>query len=138
MKKAGIAMNFPEKLKSYFTFADFVIAVVVCTLSLSPLVIAGGKEEAKTVVVELDGKVYASYSLQTLGNDTKEVVINSKYGKNTLLIDKNGADMIFSDCPLQIDVKHRKITSPGESIVCAPHKLVVYISGESKTDGISS
>lgn len=131
-------MEIFTKLKNCFTFADLIIVLVVCVLSMTPLLLVSGKGDAKNVVVELDGKIYASYGLHTLGNETKEVVINSKYGKNILMIDKNGADMIFSDCPLQLDVKHRKITSPGEIIVCAPHKLVVYISGESGLDGISS
>ena len=130
-------MSFFERFKKYFTLSDLIIILVVLLLSLSPLVLVTGKENAKTVVVELDGKVYGSYNMQALGNEIKEVHINSKYGKNTLYIDKNGADMVYSDCPLQLDVKHRKITSPGEVIVCAPHKLVVYISGEGEFDGIS-
>ncbi len=130
-------MKLRESLKNYFTFTDLIIILVVCIFSLSPLILVSGKGNAKTVVIELDGKIYASYNIQAMGNETKEVKINSKYGKNILQIDKNGADMIFSDCDLQIDVKHEKITSPGEILVCAPHKLVVYMSGESKLDGIS-
>ena len=131
-------MSVFEKFKQYFTITDLVITMIVCVLSLTPLMVVNGKGNAKTLVIELDGKVYCSYNLETMGNDTKEVHINSKYGKNTLQIDKAGADMIYSDCPLQLDVKHRKITSPGEIIVCAPHKLVVYISGDSELDGITS
>ena len=130
-------MGFPEKLKNYFTFADLIIVLVVCILSLSPLMLVSGKESAKTVVVELDGKVYASYGMESLGDTPKEIVINSKYGKNILSIDKSGADMIYSDCPLQVDVNRGKITAPGQIIVCAPHTLVVYITGESNFDAVS-
>ena len=93
--------------------------------------------EGKRIVIELDGKVYAEYNMESLGSTPKEITISSKYGKNILAIDKYGADMIYSDCPLQIDVNHRKITAPGETIVCAPHKLVVYISGESRFDAVT-
>lgn len=125
-----------KKARKLFTFTDAVIVLTVFLFGFAPMLfLSGGK--SKTVVVELDGKQYASFDLESLGTRKKELVINSKYGKNILSIDRYGADMIYSDCPRQTDVKHRKITSPGEAIVCAPHKLVVYISGESELDAIS-
>ena len=130
-------MKFFKKIAACFTFGDLLIVLVVCALSLTPLLFMKGNMVGKTVVVEVDGKVYASVEMNSLGSTSKEIAINTKYGKNILNVDKNGADMTFSDCPLQIDVNHRKITAPGEVIVCAPHKVVVYITGESEFDAIS-
>ena len=130
-------VEFFRKIKKFFTLTDVLIILTVCVLSLGSLTLFAQNGNSKTIVIELDGKVYASYTMQNLGNTPKKITIESQYGKNILEIDRQGADMVYSDCPMQIDVKHRKITTPGETIVCAPHKLLVYITGESEIDAVS-
>jgi len=129
--------KFFRRVKKYFTLKDIFVILMVCVISMGSLFFFAKSGEGKRIVIELDGKVYAEYNMESLGSTPKEITISSKYGKNILAIDKYGADMIYSDCPLQIDVNHRKITAPGETIVCAPHKLVVYISGESRFDAVT-
>ena len=121
----------------YFTVTDFIIAALICIICAAGLKISEGQASAEKIIIETNGKVYASYSLNSPEDKPQDIEINTVYGKNILRIDREGADMIYSDCPNQIDVKHKKITKPGEIIVCAPHRLTVYISGESETDAVS-
>ena len=126
-------------MKRYFTVTDILIAVVVFAMCLCGMLVfaRGNVNSGKSIVIETDGKVYGKYNMDTLA-EPKEITIETKYGENVLRIDSEGADMIFSDCEMQIDVRHRKISNPGEIIVCAPHKLTVYIEGKNEYDGISS
>ena len=129
--------NFFCRVAKFFTFKDLAVIFIVCVFSIGSAFFVFGKGEAENIVIELDGKVYAVYNMRQLGKTPREISINSKYGRNVLAIDRTGADMVYSDCPQQIDVKHRKIRIPGETIVCAPHKLVVYITGESEFDAVT-
>ena len=53
---------------------------------------------------------------------------------NTLRIQNGSADMIHADCPDQLCVNQRAISKVGETIVCLPHKIVVEVEGENKSD----
>ncbi len=126
-------------MKKYFTLTDFLITAVIGVICMAGI-FWGLKDAGKkdnTIVIEVDGKVFASYKMDALKTTAKAININTKYGKNTLEIDNGGAKMLYSDCPQQIDVLHGKITKPGEVIVCAPHRLVVYIEGEKMADAVS-
>ena len=124
-------------MKKYFSLADFIIALIVCILSIIIIIAFSTNIESGTdIVIEVNGKIYASYNMQTI-KSPREIHIKTEYGENTLLIDKEGAKMIYSDCHGQNDVKQGKIYKPGQTIVCAPHKLVVYISGETDMDAVT-
>ena len=126
-------------MKKYFTAGDVLLAAIICFLCISGLVFSFFPAEEKgSIVIEVDGKVYSSYDMKSLGEKTQEINITTEYGKNTLSINCEGAKMIYSDCPQQIDVKTGKITKPGETIVCVPHRLVVYIKRKTDIDAISN
>ncbi|MBQ3053757.1 MAG: NusG domain II-containing protein [Clostridia bacterium] len=122
--------------KKFFTPLDILIAVIIFAICLSGLVLTFNRGGEK-IVIQAEGKIYGEYDLASLSTKSKTVEIKTKYGKNVLEIDCYGADMIYADCENQIDVKHRKITKAGESLVCAPHKVVVYIDGKGGADGVS-
>ena len=56
--------------------------------------------------------------------------VNKDIGNNTLIIEDGYAYVTDSDCPDKICEQMGKISKPGETIVCLPHKLVVEISDE--------
>ena len=124
-------------MKKYFTVTDFLIALCILVICTAGLLTAAKGSAAEKIVIEVDGKAYASYDISSLGDKPRDIEINTKYGKNILRIDSGGADMIYADCVNQIDVRHKKITKPGEMIVCAPHRLTVYISGDGEADAVS-
>lgn len=92
-------------------------------------------EEGGEVIVYVDGKETVTYSL----NEKGEYLIETKHGKNLLVINDGKADVAEADCPDKLCVKQNKINKNGETIVCLPHKVVVEVvsSKEAKFDAIS-
>lgn len=48
-------------------------------------------------------------------------------GYNTLVIFNGKVQITAADCPEQVCVNTHSISTPGETIVCLPHKLIVEI-----------
>ncbi|MGD9475130.1 MAG: NusG domain II-containing protein [Eubacteriaceae bacterium] len=75
--------------------------------------------------------VRVSVNGQTIGEYPLDEDLNQSFetddGYNVLTISNGKADITEADCPDQICVKTYPISSPGETIVCLPHKLVVEI-----------
>lgn len=85
--------------------------------------------EGKKIRVYVNGEVYGEYSL----NEKKEIEINTKYGKNILVIENDYAFMKFADCKDGYCVKQGKIKLKNQTIVCLPHKLVIKVVSEGRT-----
>ena len=101
--------------------ALIVIAVVCLVLWLIP------KPEGESVTIMVDGEVYKTIPLDT---DT-EIVVESEFGKNTVVV-KNGKVFVAdADCPDKL-CEDSKISKSGESIVCLPNRLSVTIETEEK------
>ena len=92
-------------------------------------------EEGGEVIVYVDGKENATYSLDEKG----EYLIKTEHGKNLLVIKDGKADVTEADCPDKLCVKQNQISKNGETIVCLPHKVVVEVvsSKEAQFDAIS-
>lgn len=54
-------------------------------------------------------------------------VLTDDAGYNTLVIKDGQVSISEADCPEQVCVNTHWITSPGETIVCLPHRLIVEI-----------
>ncbi|MCY6960543.1 NusG domain II-containing protein [Clostridium brassicae] len=86
----------------------------------------------KYVEIYVKGNLYKKINLQ---NNTKEkITIKTDLGENIVQIENGGVRIIESDCPDKICVKDGFRDKAGEILVCLPHKLVVQIKGESKSD----
>ena len=93
----------------------------VSALSVALLMIL--RQPGGFAVVEIDGREYARYPLDTDG----EFILGD--GSNILVIDDGQAYMKHADCPDRTCVKAGKISHSGESIVCLPNRVNVYITG---------
>lgn len=82
------------------------------------------------VVVKLDGKEVARYSLSENG----EYSLNG--GTNILRIEGGKAFLTSANCPDHLCVKQGKIDQNGETITCLPNRLTVtvYGSGDSEVE----
>lgn len=111
---------------------DVIIAATVIVVSLVGYFLTGATlaGEEKSVIIESNGKVFATYSM----DECRIVDVN---GHNTVEITPGYVRVTDADCPDKIDVKQGKITSPGSIIVCMPNKMTVRIVGESEIDAIS-
>ncbi len=129
--------GFFRNVSSFLSVSDIIIILTVCVISLVSFTAFNSDDKGETIVIEQSGKVYGSYNMASLEDTPREIVIKSKYGENILAVDNKGAEMIYSNCLRQVDVRRGKIDAPGEIIVCAPHRLVVYITGKSNIDAIT-
>ncbi len=109
------------------------IIIIIGLLAISLIGIAAfyiikATDSPLSVRVTRQGEVIGIFPL---AEDHTETFTDTT-GFNTLEISGGSAKMVDADCPDHICVKTYPISSPGETIVCLPHKLVVeVISGDS-------
>ena len=103
-----------------------MIAAVLLIAAIGLTVYFLLRKDGTTATVTLNGKYYASYSL----NEDITVELHSGddgNGRNTLVIKDGKAYIIDASCPDLICQKHVPISKEGQSIVCLPNKMVVSI-----------
>lgn len=83
------------------------------------------KKPGALVIVTVNDEIYGSYSL----SENASYNIETEYGSNKLVIKDGKAYIDKADCENQICVNSSPINKTGESIICLPHKLVIYIDG---------
>ncbi len=99
-----------------------IAGILLAALALF-LVFELTKEEGARVVIRVDGKEVAQYSLSE--NGTYEL----NGGTNILVIEDGKAYLSNADCPDQLCVHQGKIRRTGETITCLPNKLTVTVYG---------
>lgn len=116
------------------TKADGIIICFVLVFSAVAAIMSGTAGNGKkTAVIEVDGKIYAEYEMNGISGDK----IVDVYGKNTVKITNEYAEVIYADCPDKRDVKQGRITKPGQIIVCLPNKMTVTIKDKNEYDAIT-
>lgn len=90
----------------------------------------------KDVLITIDGEFYAKEKL----NDKvyKEFEIDSKYGKNEVIIQNGFVHIHESDCKDNICIKKGKISKIGDSIICLPNRLIVKIVSDTEANELDS
>ncbi|MEX1377353.1 MAG: NusG domain II-containing protein [Eubacteriales bacterium] len=77
--------------------------------------------------VYIDGEYIESIPLE---QDINQVDLVTPYGENILIILNNKAYIKEADCGYEQCVNRGAISRPMQSIVCAPHGLVITIEDE--------
>ena len=101
----------------------FIIVGILVVALIGLLVIELTKEEGASVLVRIDGKEVATYSLEI----DAEYELNG--GTNILVIKNNEAYLVDASCPDHLCVKQGKISKNGETITCLPYKLTITVTG---------
>lgn len=105
-----------------FGVRDFIVTAIIFVLGGLLFILMRSKgQDGTEVVVSVDGRVVAAYSLDTDG----EYELNS--GSNILLIQNGKASITTASCPDKLCVKMKSISQLGQSIICLPNKLVVTV-----------
>ena len=99
--------------------ALIIVAVILLLWWLIP------SAEGSLVFISIDGEVYKKVPLDT---DT-EIEVDSKWGKNTVVIENGEVYIKNADCPNK-QCEKEKISKSAQSIVCLPNRLSVIIEGE--------
>jgi len=104
-----------------------LIASVLLVAIVFLLVVELTKEEGARVVVKVDGRQIAEYSLETDGR----YELNG--GTNILVIENGTACLSDASCPDKLCVHQGKISMTGEVITCLPNKLTVTVYGAAES-----
>lgn len=114
--------------KRDFILIGAILAIILIAFGVTTLV----KEDGAYVVVRVDGKDVAEYSLSKNG----EYELNG--GTNILRIEDGKAYLVSASCPDHLCVNQGKIDQTGETITCLPNRLTVTVYGtdESEDDGV--
>ena len=107
---------------------DFIlIGAILVIIAISIAVTSLLKKDGAYVIVRIDGKQVAKYSLSENG----EYELNG--GTNTLRIKNGKAYLVSANCPDHLCVKQGKIDETGETITCLPNRLTVTVYGAGKS-----
>ena len=127
-----------------FKKGDIIVVIILAVAVISWFGI-NKIYEAKSdrrVVIETGGTLYETVPLKA-GMEQKKIHIELENDRHIdIVIDENGAYVEDVLCPDKIIQKTGVKKTAGESIVCLPNKVVIYIEGEEETktevDGVSS
>ena len=111
--------------------AVLVVSVIIFAFSVTNL---DGK--ASFCIIEIDGEEFARYDLYALA-EPRTIEIDNEYGKNTIVIDSQGAKVVYTDCPDGYELKEGEITLPGQSLICLPHRLCIRLEGKKESNAVS-
>ncbi len=82
------------------------------------------------IEIRIAGKVYGSYPL----SEDQTISVDTEYGHNVVVIQGGFASVAEADCSNQVCVDAGSIHTPGQMIVCLPHRMTVEIlSGNNTT-----
>ena len=104
-----------------------LIGILVVVIAAVCLTVMLTKEAGACVIVRLDGKQVATYSLLEDG----EYSLNG--GTNILVIENSKAYLNDANCPDKLCVHQGKISMTGETITCLPNKLTVTVFGAAES-----
>ncbi|HYE80991.1 MAG TPA: NusG domain II-containing protein [Clostridia bacterium] len=111
---------------------DLVIIFILVAALISWFAVyqLGESEDERQIVIETDGSVYKTIPMKA-GMKRQEIHIDLKNGKYIdIMVDENGAYVSDVICPDKVCQKTGLVSRVGQSIVCLPNKIVVYIEGE--------
>jgi len=105
---------------------EIITIIVLLAISLTGIGLfyaLNATDQPLSVRVSRQGEVVTVLPLSVDHTET----FRDASGYNTLVISDGQAKISESDCSEQICVNTHSVSTPGETIVCLPHKLIVEI-----------
>jgi len=91
-------------------------------------------KDDRQIVIETNGNVYKVISIET-GMKQQDIHIELGDGKHIdIVVDENGAYVKDVVCPDKICQKTGLVSKVGQSIVCLPNKVVIFVDGETESE----
>ncbi|NPV53348.1 MAG: NusG domain II-containing protein [Firmicutes bacterium] len=113
-----------------------ISVTVALTLALGHILtprMGGSAASRLAVTIKVDGRMYRTMPLEPVGHKTFK--IRTKRGGYALLEMRDGKIRIAeSNCPEQVCVRTGWISRPGQSIICVPNRVMVYINDMDESD----
>lgn len=109
---------------------DLFFLFVILGLSLVGVFWFRNKDFGSFVSIKVENEI-SQYPL----NQEKSIFLQTKNGHyNRVVIENGSVYMEEADCPNQICVHHKPISKHGESIVCIPNGVTLWVEGEAQKD----
>jgi len=115
---------------------DIIIIVILAVALISWYGInqLGESEDDRQAVIETNGEVYKTIPMKA-GMKQQEIHIELENGNHIdIIIDENGAYVKDVICPDKVCQKTGVVNKVGQSIVCLPNRVIVYIEGKTGSD----
>jgi hypothetical protein len=94
------------------------------------------KPHTSQAIVKTSGNIILTINLLE-NTETKRFTVEGKIGQAIIEVTDKKVQMYQATCPDQICVKQGWIDSPGQSIICVPNELVIYIDDNPPVDAIT-
>ena len=108
---------------------DLIIILCLLVVSIALLVCFNlTSKHGSKVNVYVNNKLVKSFDL----DKDKRYLIKTKKGYNFLIIKNKEARIVDADCANKICVDKGYISNDNESIICAPHDVIVTIDSDEK------
>lgn len=120
-------MSHSEKIQLHR--ADIILIVLLATLGimLTGFIYLPSKESGKQLEIRRNGEVVMKLSLS---QNIEKTVTDTNGNVNTFYIKDGAVTMSSSNCGDKTCVHTGSIDKAGQSIVCLPHRLVLFITAE--------
>ncbi len=104
---------------------ELIITAVIVLIGITAFIVFESvKQNGKTAVISVDGKIIQQINLE----DTENKTFALEEFENITFEVKNGKiRVVSSDCPDKICKNTGFISKSGESIICMPNKMIVEI-----------
>lgn len=121
------------KRKNLIWAAVFAAVIAACLIFIF---LTGGKSGENSAEIYEDGKL-----VKTIADLDPEkeysFEIKTENGTNTLSVGGGSIWVSSADCSNQTCVHAGKISLAGQTVICAPHKLVIKVVGETSADAMT-
>lgn len=121
------------KRKNLIWAAVFAAVIAVCLIFIF---LTGGKSGENSAEIYEDGKL-----VKTIADLDPEkeysFEIKTENGTNTVSVGGGSIWVSSADCSNQTCVRAGKISLAGQTVICAPHKLVIRVVGETSADAMT-
>ena len=108
----------------------------VCLVCMAFIFFTGAKSGENSAEIYENGKLVKTVS--DLSPDKEySFEIKTENGTNTITIGEGSIWVSSADCSNQTCVHAGKISHAGQTVICAPHKLVIKIVGETSADAVT-
>lgn len=122
---------------------DRILILVTAVAVLLSFLMWRRGDSAATAIAEIrvDSVVFETIDLSAVVEPYTKTLYTGNGGYNVIEVRRGMIRVVEANCPEQVDVRQGWISRPSESIVCAPHRLVITVIAQHDprdgVDGIS-
>ena len=118
---------------------DFIIIISVLliaagTFFFNSFINFPMKDSSRVSVVSEGEEIYSL----ALPDIPMEIALENRYGRNTLRLTREGAEVIYASCETQMCVHTGRITNSRQVIACLPHRLIITLSGVEQDNDVDA